>query len=105
MPASLERLRKSMKVERTAKKTTLTITIDAYDHKGMVNVDGIPMNNGEDQAEAWLNATMVAAQTINEFYRQVRANRKQITKEPDPRTLQQARLVRRQLGQPRQQGL
>jgi hypothetical protein len=41
----------------------LTMTVTAYD-KGMVNVDGIPMSDGQDQAEAWLRAAMLQIQML-----------------------------------------
>jgi hypothetical protein len=79
MPASLERIRKSMTVEPTAKDKglTLTLTLTAYDN-GMVQLDGIPINVEPhyDQVEGFLGASEVAVTTIHEFYRQVQARRK-----------------------------
>jgi len=68
MPASLKRTRESMSVKPTAKNKglTLTITVTAYDN-GMVQVDGIPINNadsGYDQGDGWLGAGEVAMTTV-----------------------------------------
>ncbi|MGN9805591.1 hypothetical protein [Micromonospora sp. L32] len=74
MPASLDRIRKSMHVEPTKqnKGLTLTLVVTAYDN-GMVMLDGIPINAAPDydQAEGWLVTAEVAVSTINEFRRQV----------------------------------
>jgi hypothetical protein len=79
MPASLKRTRESMSVKPTArnKGLTLTITVTAYDN-GMVQVDGIPINNsdnGYDQADGWQGAGEVTMATLNEFRRQSAARR------------------------------
>lgn len=55
MPASLDRIRKAMRVKRTAqdKGWQLNITVTAYDN-GLIQVDGIPVNDrdtGPDAAE------------------------------------------------------
>jgi hypothetical protein len=73
MPAGLERIRKSMKVEPTAqdKGLTLTLTVTAYD-KGMIEVDGIPMATPES---GWTDVAEVMMTTLNEFHTQVRKRR------------------------------
>lgn len=74
MPASLNRIRKSMQVKPTKqeKGLTLTLVVTAYDN-GMVMLDGVPINAAPDydQAEGWLVTAEVAVATINEFRRQV----------------------------------
>ena len=77
MPASIRRVRKSMNVKPTPqnKGLGLTLRIDAYDN-GIVNVDGIPMNDGKDQTDAWLGANSVIATTILEFRTQVEKRRR-----------------------------
>ncbi len=74
MGASLDRIRKSMKVEATPrnKGLALTLRIVAYDN-GMVEVDGIPINTAEsgyDRADGWLGAAEVTVATLAEFRRQ-----------------------------------
>jgi hypothetical protein len=68
MPASLNRVRKSMKVAPTArdKGLKLTLTVVAYD-TGMVTVDGYPMTNPES---GWVDAAEMLIVTLNEFRRQ-----------------------------------
>lgn len=73
MPASIDRIRKHMKVKPTAqdKGLTLTLTVVAYDN-GMVMVDGVPINAAPnyDQGEGWLVAAEVAVSTIAELRKQ-----------------------------------
>ncbi|MGN9804472.1 hypothetical protein [Micromonospora sp. L32] len=70
MPASLKRIRETMKVAPTArnKGLKLTITVVAYD-SGMVEVDTVPMD-GADASADWLDAAAVVAATMAEFRRQ-----------------------------------
>jgi nitrogenase molybdenum-iron protein alpha/beta subunit len=79
MPASLERIRKSMDVAPTAqdKGLTLTLRITAYDN-GMVQLDGIPINDhvDYDQVVGWTGALEVLTATVNEFQRQVTKRKK-----------------------------
>jgi hypothetical protein len=79
VPATLDRIRKSMTVEPTPndKGLRLTLQLVAYDN-GMVQLDGIPLNTSPDYdaAEGWLSAVEVAVATINEFRRQVEARRR-----------------------------
>lgn len=81
MPASLKRIRESMSVIPTArdKGLTLTIKVTAYDN-GMVEVDGIPINESPayDQGGGWLGAADVITTTLNEFRRQADVRRKQL---------------------------
>ena len=77
MPASLNRIREHMRVDRTArdKGWQLTVTVTAYDN-GLIQVDGIPINDsdtGYDEAEGWLGAAENVALVLNEFRRQVKA--------------------------------
>ncbi|SFB78358.1 hypothetical protein SAMN04487968_101497 [Nocardioides terrae] len=79
MPASLNRIREHMRLDRTArdKGWKLTVTVTAYDN-GMIQVDGIPINDsdsGYDEAEGWLGAAENVALVLNEFRRQVKAAR------------------------------
>jgi hypothetical protein len=69
MPASLERIRRSMDVASTSQDAglTLTLRVTAYDN-GMVSVDGIPMYGSE--TGQWLRAAEVMAVTLAEFRRQ-----------------------------------
>lgn len=78
MPASLERVRATMNVEETSRKKglRLTLRIVAYDN-GMIEVDGVPINEGSarhgqayDPTDGWTSAIEVAIVTINEFRRQ-----------------------------------
>ena len=75
MPASLERIRASMKVSPTVqeKGLVLTMRLIAYDD-GMLQLDGIPLNNhtDDDPLAGWLGADEVVTSTINEFYNQVK---------------------------------
>ncbi len=73
MPASLKRVRESMKVKATPKNVGLemTIRVVAYD-KGMIEVDGIPMRTPES---GWTDAAEVIMTTLNEFHTQVRKRR------------------------------
>jgi hypothetical protein len=73
VPASLSRIRKSMKAEPTArnKGLKLTLSVVAYDN-GMVEVDGIPMAT---PASGWLDAAEVLVTTLNEFRRQAAKRR------------------------------
>jgi hypothetical protein len=70
MPASIKRIRESWNVAPTArdKGLTLTIKVTAYDN-GMVEVDGIPINENPDydQGGGWLGAADVITTTLNEF--------------------------------------
>jgi hypothetical protein len=81
MPASLKRIRSTMNVTPTARAKGLTITIKvtAYDN-GMVEVDGIPINESPayDQGGGWLGAADVITTTLNEFRRQVEVRKKQL---------------------------
>lgn len=74
MPASLKRIRETMKVKPTArsKGLTLTITVTAYD-KGLIEVDTVPMSSPET---GWIDAAEVLAVTLNEFQRQVTKHRR-----------------------------
>jgi hypothetical protein len=67
MPASLSRVRKSMKVAPTPrdKGLKLTLTVVAYDN-GMVEVDGVPMASRES---GWVDAAEMLIVTLNEFRR------------------------------------
>ncbi|MEV4134041.1 hypothetical protein AB0J72_17955 [Dactylosporangium sp. NPDC049742] len=73
MPASLDRIRESMKVQPTARDKGLRLTIEvvAYDN-GMIQVDGVPINASPayDEGEGWLGAAEVAVATIGELRRQ-----------------------------------
>ena len=74
MPASLDRIRRSMKVEPTPRDAglVLTVRVVAYDN-GMVEVDGIPMNVGPpyDEVDGWLGVGEVFTSTAREFRNQV----------------------------------
>lgn len=77
MPATLDRIRKSMDVQPTARDRglQLTLRIVAYDN-GMIELDGVPINEGGlrqpyDEADGWLGTVATAAATIHEFRRQV----------------------------------
>lgn len=74
MPASLKRIRETMKVKQTPRKKglTLTMTVTAYD-TGMIEVDGVPMASA---ASGWTDAAEVMMTTLNEFHTQVRARRR-----------------------------
>ena len=76
MPASLDRIRRSMSVEPTRrdKGLVLTLRVVAYDN-GMVEVDGIPINAGPpyDDVDGWLGATDVITTTLREFRNLARA--------------------------------
>lgn len=69
MPASLIRIRNSMKVAPTPrdKGLKLTLTVVAYDN-GMIEVDGIPMSAPPESG--WVDAAEVLVTTLNEFRRQ-----------------------------------
>lgn len=79
MPATLGRIRKTMKVAPTAqdKGIRLTIELVAYDN-GMVALDGVPLNDQADydQTVGWLKAAEVIMETVNEFHRQAAARKK-----------------------------
>ena len=75
MPASLDRIRRTMDVTRSPrdKATILTLRIGAWDN-GMISLDGVPINDsstGYDESEGWLGAVETALITIHEFRRQV----------------------------------
>ena len=75
MPAQLDRIRRTMKVQPTARDKGLVLNIEvvAYDN-GMVQVDGVPINDdqtGYNQVVGYLGATDVITTTLLEFYRQV----------------------------------
>ena len=78
MPASTDRIRRSMHVAPTAqdKGLELTLRVTAYDN-GRVQVGGIPINDiGHDRdpaAHGWLGAAEVAVLTLGEFRPQVAA--------------------------------
>ena len=78
MSASLERIRRSMTVEPTAKDKglTLTLRVTAYDN-GMVEVNGIPINEAPsyDPGDGWMGASEVVVSTMNEFRRQASKRR------------------------------
>jgi hypothetical protein len=80
MPASLDRIRRTMDVKPTPKDKglTLTLRLTAYDN-GMVQLDGVPINDhvDYDQVTGWLGATEVAVTKIHEFYRQVGARKQE----------------------------
>jgi hypothetical protein len=75
MAASIERIRRSMKVEPTPQNRglTLSLTIKAYDND-KVEVDGHLMAGSE--TEQWLAAAEVAAITLTEFRRQFEQRRR-----------------------------
>lgn len=60
------------------KGLTLTLKVTAYDN-GMVEVDGIPINESPDydQGGGWLGAADVITTTLNEFRRQAEARKKE----------------------------
>jgi hypothetical protein len=74
MPASLNRIRETMKVQKTPrdKGLTLTLKLTAYDN-GMLELDTVPLNdhNVDDDVTGWLAAAEVLTATLNEFHRQV----------------------------------
>jgi hypothetical protein len=78
MPASLKRIRETMKVKPTArdKGLMLTLTVTAYDN-GMIQLDGVPINMepNYDQVEGWLGTIDVITTTVHEFRRQVEQRR------------------------------
>ena len=70
-----------MNVTPTARDKGLTPTIKATAHdNGMVEVDGIPINESPayDQGGGWLGAADVITTTLNEFRRQVEVRKKQL---------------------------
>jgi hypothetical protein len=73
MPATLKRIRETMKVQPTSrnKGVKLTMTVVAYDN-GIIEVDGVPMATPES---GWTDAAEVLMTTLNEFHRQVRRRR------------------------------
>lgn len=77
MPASLRRIRETMKVQPTArdKGLKLTLTVVAYDN-GMMEVDGVPMRTPET---GWVDAATVLVGTLNEFQDQFIKRQKQRT--------------------------
>jgi hypothetical protein len=87
MPASLDRIRKTMDVQPTAKDKglTLTVRVVAYD-SGLVSVDKVPVNdqvaaNGlnYDQGAGFLGAADVISTTLLEFYQQVQRRREELS--------------------------
>lgn len=76
MPASLKRIRETMRVEPTARKKglKLTVAVVAYD-TGMIEVDGVPMASPES---GWTDAAEVLMTTLNEFHTQVRKRRESL---------------------------
>jgi hypothetical protein len=76
MPASLERTRERMKVAPTARDAGLNLTIDvtAYDN-GLIQVDGVPINNPakdpDPSGHGWLGAAETILIVLGEFRRQV----------------------------------
>jgi hypothetical protein len=93
--ASLERIRK-LDVDETPEKKglILTLRLKAYDN-GMVELDGIPINDrGKrvahagrpgpeyDQVVGWLGAAEVIGITLSEFRRQVAKRNKTRAHEP-----------------------
>ncbi len=79
MPGGLDRIRKTMKVTPTPrdKGLELDLRVVAYDN-GMVEVDGVPVNDGPpfDQGEGWLGAVEIAVSTLNELRRQAETRKK-----------------------------
>ncbi|MCX4390627.1 hypothetical protein OG777_27405 [Micromonospora peucetia] len=80
MPASIDRIRKHMKVQPTKrdKGLTLTVTVTAYDN-GMVEVDGVPINAAPDydQGHGWLVAAETVTATMVEFRKDTVKRQKQ----------------------------
>ena len=83
MPATLDRIRRTMDVQPTAKDKglTLTLRVTAYD-TGMVTLDGVPINDqvaadgmNYDQAVGFLGTADVITTTPMEFYRQAQQRR------------------------------
>jgi hypothetical protein len=75
MGASVDRIRRTMHVERTPrdKGLELTIRVVAYDN-GMLELDGVPINSsrdGYDPVDGWLGTAEVITATLVEFRRQV----------------------------------
>jgi hypothetical protein len=81
MPASLDRIRKSMKVEPTpqGRGLVLTLRVVARDN-GMIEVDGIPINAGPpyDEIDGWLGTADVMTTTLREFRDQVERRRREM---------------------------
>ena len=81
MPATLKRIREEMHVRPTNrnKGLTLTIRVTAYDN-GMVEVDGVPINESPsyEQGHGWLGAAEAITITLGEFRRQAIARQKKI---------------------------
>jgi hypothetical protein len=82
MPATNDRIRRTIKVERTRDDAghKLTMEVVAYDN-GVISVDGVIINNikrdKEPAAHGWLGAAEVAVLTISEFRRQVEKRQKE----------------------------
>jgi hypothetical protein len=74
MGASVQRLRQEMDVKPTPrdKGLTLTLRVTAYD-SGLLELDGVPITT----EQGWLGVSVVTAQTLEEFQRQVQARRRQ----------------------------
>ena len=81
MPASLERIRRVMKVDPTpqGRGFALTMRIVARDN-GMVEVDGIPINAGPpyDETDGWLGTADVMTTTLREFRDHVERRRRKL---------------------------
>jgi hypothetical protein len=71
MPASLKRMRRTMEstVSSNEKMMELVMTVRAYDN-GLITFDGKPLGK-RDPVNAWVRTSMLAAQMIEEFQRQV----------------------------------
>jgi len=83
MPASLERIRKTMDVKPIPRDVglVLTLRVVAYD-SGLVELDGVPINDQKaanglnyDQGAGFLGTADVISTTLMEFYQQVQKRR------------------------------
>ena len=82
MPASNDRIRRTMKVKPTKQDDGLELTLRVVAHdNGLVSVDGVPINHiardRDPSAHGWLGAAETAVLTISEFRRQVDKRQKQ----------------------------
>jgi hypothetical protein len=81
MGASIKRIRADWDVQQTKqdKGLTLTLRLTAYDN-GMFTLDGVPLNDsakGYDLEQGWVTVSMVIAETLDEFRKDVRKRRNQ----------------------------
>lgn len=78
MGASIDRIRRGMKVAPTPQDAglTLTLTVTAYDN-GMLVLDGAPINEPRALESDWLGTLAVIASTLEEFRRQVAARQRE----------------------------